>query len=316
MACSDRLLVLAGSASPRLTAAICDRLGAAPGHSETRHFSDGNTFVRIGDNVRGADVFIVQSFSFPVNDRFMELLFLIDACRRASAATVTAVIPFFSYGKGDKKDEPRVSIRARVCADCLEAAGVDRVVTMDLHAPQIQGFFRVPVDHLYGLPLIAEACRDALGPGGVVVAPDVGFGEMARRYARALGATTCIAEKRREGHDERSLVTGIIGEVRGRRALIVDDFTTSGGTLTATAAKLLEEGATEVYAGVTHGVLGRGSAAKLDASPLRQVVVTDTIETHPEPLSAKVRVIPSADLFARAIRNIHEQTSVSTLFSF
>jgi len=313
---ADRLLVFAGSASPRLTADICARLGIPVASSEARHFSEGNTFVRIGDNVRGADCFIVQTLSAPVNDRFMELLFTIDACKRASAASVTAVIPFFSYGKGDKKDEPRVSIRARVCADCLEAAGVDRVVTMDLHAPQIQGFFRVPVDHLFALPIIAEACRERLGGDGVVVAPDVGFGEMARRYAKVLGAQTCIAEKIRTAHDEVAHVTRIIGDVAGKRALIVDDFVTTGGTIVATAEQLMRVGATEVMAGVSHGVLGRGAAAKLDGSPLRELVITDTIEHRFEPLPRKVRVVSAADLFARAIRNIFERTSVSTLFDF
>lgn len=311
---TDRLCVFGGSASPKLTAAICQQLGIAPGRSESLHFSDGNTFVRLGDNVRGADVFIVQTFSNPVNDHLVELLFLIDAAKRASAASVTAVIPFFSYGKGDKKDEPRVSIRARVIADCLEAVGVDRIVTMDLHAPQIQGFFRVPVDHLYALPLLAEAFRERGGPDCVVVAPDVGFGEMARLYAAALGATTCIAEKIRRGHDEKAYVTRIIGDAAGKRAIIVDDFATSGGTLVATARKLMEDGAAEVSAGVSHGVLGRGSAAVLDASPLTELLVTDTIEQHAEALSAKVRVVPSAALFARAIRSIHERTSVSSLF--
>jgi ribose-phosphate pyrophosphokinase len=316
MSQTDRLIVLPGSASPTLTEAICTRLGVAAGRCEALAFSEGNTFVRIGENVRGADVFIVQTLSRPVNDRLVELLFLIDAAKRASAASVTAVIPFFSYGKGDKKDEPRVSIRARVCADCLEAVGVDRIVTMDLHAPQIQGFFHVPVDHLYALPLIAEAFRERGGTDGVVVAPDVGFGDMARRYATALGAQTCIAEKIRTAHDEVATVTRIIGDVAGKRALIVDDFVTSGGTLAATARQLIAQGAVGVWAGVSHGVFGQGAAAKLDASVLQELIVTDTIEQRIEPLSAKVRVISAADLFASAIRNIHERTSVSTLFKF
>jgi ribose-phosphate pyrophosphokinase len=314
-ASSDRLCVFAGSANPLLTEAVCRHLGIAPSRCESIRFSDGNTFVRIGDNVRGADVFIVQTFSFPVNDHFMELLFLIDACKRASAASVTAVIPFFSYGKGDKKDEPRVSIRARVCADCLEAVGVDRIVTMDLHAPQIQGFFRVPVDHLYALPLIAEAFADRGGPDCAVVAPDVGFGEMARLYAKALGAQTCIAEKVRSGHDERASVTRIIGDVSGKRAIVVDDFVTSGGTLVATALRLLDDGAIEVSAGVSHGVLGHGAVATIEASPLRELVITDTIEHPEDALGRKIRVISAAPLFARAIRSIHERTSVSSLFN-
>jgi len=316
MAQRSALLVFAGSGSPRLTAAIARRLKLRPGRSQTLQFSDGNTFVRVLDNVRGRDVFIVQTLARPVNDRFMELLFYVDAFRRASAGSITAVVPFFSYGKGDKKDEPRVSIRARVCADCLEAAGIDRLVTMDLHAPQIQGFFRVPVDHLYGLNLIvAHFKRRTQRNGWVVVAPDVGFGEMARHYARALSAKTVIAEKVRSGHDERASVQRLIGRVAGMKAIIVDDFVTTGGTLIATAQRLVEEGAAEVYAGVTHAVLGPGASAAIDASPIRELAITDTIEHEPAALGRKTRVLSAAPLFADAIRRIHERTSVSSLFT-
>ncbi|MCK6457647.1 MAG: ribose-phosphate pyrophosphokinase [Phycisphaerae bacterium] len=309
------LAVFGGSGSPRLTAAICGALGVPPGRCETRQFSDGNTFVRVLDNVRGKDVYVIQTFSRPVNDRLVEMLFFVDAFRRASAGSITAVIPFFSYGKGDKKDEPRVSIRARVCADCLEASGVDRIVTMDLHAPQIQGFFRVPVDHLYGLPLLVETVR-RLPPGDpwTVVAPDVGYGQMARLFAKALGAQTAIAEKVRRGHDEKAHVERIIGSVAGARALVVDDFVTTGGTLIATAERLLSEGATEVYAAVTHGVLGPGAARAIEASPLREVVITDTLEHEPAALGSRIRVVSAAPLFAEAIRSIHDRTSVSRLF--
>lgn len=317
MANPRSLAIFGGSGSPRLASAVVRRLRLPLGRCETLSFSDGNTFVRVLDNVRGKDVFLVQTLSRPVNDRFMELLFYIDAFRRASAGSITAVIPFFSYGKGDKKDEPRVSIRARVCADCLESAGVDRIVTMDLHAPQIQGFFRVPVDHLYGLSLIVQHYRRRAARGNwVVVAPDVGFGEMARHYARALGARTVIAEKVRAGHDEKARVERIIGRVAGCNALIVDDFVTTGGTLIATAERLKAEGAKTIVAGVTHAVLGADAALRIDASPIEELVVTDTVEHASRDLGKKINVATAAPLFAQAIHSIHQRTSVSRLFRF
>ena len=316
MAQKDKLLIFAGSASQKFTAAICKHLDVTPGKCSAIHFSEGNTFVRVGENVRGKDVFFVQSLSYPVNDHFMEILFYIDAFKRASASSVTAVIPFFSYGKGDKKDEPRVSLRARVCADCLEAAGVDRIVTMDLHAPQIQGFFRVPVDHLYALPVMAPYFRKKVSSNWVIVAPDVGAGGMAHGYAKALGAQTVIAEKIRKSHREEAEVNRIIGDVRGKHALIVDDFTISGGTLIATAEKLKKERALDVYAAVAHGVLTRGAAARIQASHLTELVITNSLEYRFEPLPPKVKVLSAAPLFAKAIRNIHRKTSVSALFDF
>jgi ribose-phosphate pyrophosphokinase len=316
MSRNDKLLIFSGSGSQEFTAAICKRLGVKPGQCAARHFSEGNTFVRVGENVRGKDIFFVQSLSYPVNDHFMEILFYIDAFKRASANSVTAVIPFFSYGKGDKKDEPRVSIRARVCADCLEAAGVDRIVTMDLHTPQIQGFFRVPVDHLYALPAIAGHFRKRVTGNWVIVAPDVGAAPMAKGYARALESKTVIAEKTRREHREEAVVTRIIGNVAGKTALIVDDFTITGGTLIATAKKLKEENAKDIYAAVAHGVFTKGSGKRIDASAIKELVITDSLEHRFEPLSAKVKVVSAAPLFAKAIRNIHEQTSVSELFEF
>ena len=315
MASNSKLLIFAGSASPRFTAAVCKQLHIEPGRCHSRHFSEGNTFVQVGQNVRGRDVFFVQSLSFPVNDHFVETLFYIDAFKRASAKSVTAVIPFFSYGKGDKKDEPRVSIRARVVADCLEAAGVDRIVTMVQHAPQIQGFFHVPVDHLYALPVIVGHFKRMVKKDWVVVAPDVGAAGMANAYAQALGAKTVIAEKKRHDHKEKAVVDRIIGHVAGRNALMVDDFTITGGTLIATAERLKREKAKDIYAAVAHGVFTVGTAAKIDASPIKQLIITDTIEHRFEPPSKKVRVVSAAPLFAQAINNIHRQTSVSALFT-
>ncbi len=251
---------------------------------------------------------------FPANDNFMELLFLVDALKRASADSVTAVIPNFSYAKGDKKDEPRVSIRARVCADCIEAAGADRVVAMDLHAPQIQGFFHIPVDNLYALPVLYAAIERWALRDVVVVSPDIGFAKRARVCARHLGAPIAIADKERAGHDERATVLNIIGDVRGKSAVVVDDFTISGGTLVEVANTLLANGAKEVSAAVTHGVLTGDAVARIDASPLSRLLITDTVENQPIALSDKVEVASVAPLFAEAIRRIHHRESINAMF--
>src|SRR6266581_3668712 len=310
----DNILVFAGSGSPRLTARICEYLHITQGKNETLHFSDGNTFVRILENVRGQRVYLVQSTVFPSNDNFMELLFWIDALKRAGAESVTLLMPYFSYAKGDKKDEPRVSIRARVCADAIEVAGADRVVTMDLHAPQIQGFFHLPVDNLYALPILCEQIVRKQLPDLVVVSPDTGFVKHARKYASFLGTSIAIADKQRKAHDERAEVLEIIGDVQGKTALIVDDFTISAGTLADAAAKLVERGAKAVYAAVSHGVFSAGSMERLDASPIQTLLVTDSIETQPVAFSQKVEVVSVAPLFGEAIRRIHNRESISILF--
>jgi ribose-phosphate pyrophosphokinase len=311
---SDDLLVFGGSASPRLTAAICRHLGVSPGRSEVLRFSEGNLFVRIGQNVRGRHVYLVQSTVFPANDNFMELLFWIDAFKRSSAASVTVVLPYFSYAKGDKKDEPRVSIRARVCAQSIETAGADRVVTVDLHAPQIQGFFGIPVDDLYALPVLGDAIEKLGLTDLVVVSPDAGFAKKARQFARRLGASMAIADKERIDHTEAAQVTDLIGEVADRHALIVDDFTISAGTLVEVAECLVERGARSVHAAVTHGVFTEKSMPRLDASPITRLLVTDTVENQPVDLSEKVRVVSVAPLLAEAIRRIDGRESLSILF--
>lgn len=310
----DDLLLFAGSASKHLGSAIAGYLGLPLGRNETLRFSDGNLFVRVGENVRGRDTYVVQSTAFPANDNFMELLFWIDALKRASAASVTAVIPYFSYGKGDKKDEPRVSIRARVCADAIEAAGADRVVTMDLHASQLQGFFKVPVDDLYAEPVLCEAIRaKQLGPL-VVVAPDTGFAKKARRWANRLGAPLAIADKGRPDHSEAAEVTELIGAVEGCAALIVDDFTVSAGTLAEAARLVAERGAGPVYAAVSHGLLAGQAVERLEASPIERLFITDTVETQPVALPALVEVVSVAGLFGEAIRRIASRESISLLF--
>jgi len=309
------LKVFAGRASRDLGAALCSEIGITLAKSETKIFSEGNVFVRVLENVRGRDVFVIQGTEFPVNDNFMELLFWIDALKRASAAQVTAVIPFFSYAKGDKKDEPRVSIRARVCADAIESAGADRVLTMDLHSPQIQGFFKVPVDHLYAMPVLVDYFRKKQIPDLVVASPDVGFGKQAYKFANMLRAPVVIGNKSRQDHNEKAEVLDIIGEVLGKNVLIVDDFTISGGTLIEMAYACRARGAKDIYACVSHGVLTKGSVARIADSPIKELVMTDTIGYRYEPLSTKVKVVSVAPLFADAIISIHRRESVSRLFN-
>jgi ribose-phosphate pyrophosphokinase len=323
-------LIFAGSGSPRLTAAICEQLGVNVGRGDVIRFSEGNLYVRVNESVRGQHVYVVQTIAFPANDNFMELLFWIDALKRSSAESVTVIIPYFSYAKGDKQDEPRVSIRARVCADALEAAGADHIVTLDMHSPQIQGFFHVPTDELQALIVLCDYVRQHIHLEGagvvstlppqqlsqllVVVSPDAGFAKRARRYADQLHATMAIGDKDRPAHDERAQVFELIGDVKHKTALIVDDFTLSCGSLVETARKLQERGATRILALVTHGVFATGSMEKLDASPIEQLIITDSVETQPVTLSPKVKVVSVAPLIAEAIRRIHHHESVSMLF--
>jgi ribose-phosphate pyrophosphokinase len=307
-------VLLAGSASRKLAHAIAAYLDQPLCEGETLRFSEGNLFVRVPENVRQRDVFLVQGTAFPANDNFVELLFWIDALKRASAASVTVVMPYFSYAKGDKKDEPRVSIRARVCADAIEAAGADRVITMDLHAPQVQGFFRIPVDDLYALPVLCEAIRSKDLPDLVVVSPDAGFAKKAKLYARRLGAPLAIADKERADHSENAKVVDLIGEVEGRTALIVDDFTISAGTLAEAARVLKVRGAASVYAAVSHGLLAGKAIERIDASPIERLFMTDSVETQPVALSDRIEVVSVAGLFGEAIRRISRRESISVLF--
>ena len=310
------LKIFAGRASGSLARSICSHLGIECARSETKIFSEGNVFVRVLENVRGRDVFVIQGTEHPVNDNFMELLFWIDALKRASATQVTAVIPFFSYAKGDKKDEPRVSIRARVCADALESAGVDRVLMMDLHSAQIQGFFKVPVDHLWAMPVMVDYFRKKQIPDLVVASPDVGFSKQAAKFAQAMRAgSPVIGNKVRKDHDEKAAVLDIIGNCDGKNVLIVDDFTISGGTLIEMAHACKEHGARDIYACISHGVLTKGSAGRISESPIKELVLTDTIGYRAEPLPPNCHVVSVAGLFAEAILSIHRRESVSRLFN-
>jgi len=308
------LAILAGSGNPLFAQQIADELGVRLTPCQARVFSEGNVFVRILENVRGRDTFIVQGIHHPVNDNLVELLFWIDALRRASAQQITAVIPYFSYAKGDKKDEPRVSIRARVCADAVEAVGTDRVLTMDLHSPQIQGFFSVPVDHLYARTVICEHIQ-ALGIENLVVcSPDAGFAKSAAAFANLLQVPVVIGNKTRPDHSEQAQILEVIGDVSGKNVLMVDDFTITGGSLCSMAKVLRSRGAKDIYAAVSHGVLSKGASARIQDSLIEQMFMTDTIEATMEPLCPKINIISVAPLFAQAIRSIHDRTSVSMLF--
>lgn len=306
--------MLAGSGSRQFAQAVADELPVSLIPTHAHKFSEGNILVRILENVRGRDTFIIQGIHAPVNDNFVELLFWIDALKRASAEQVTAVIPYFSYAKGDKKDEPRVSIRARVCADAIQAAGADRVLTMDLHSPQIQGFFGMPVDHLYARNVICNRVKQLGLDNLVVCSPDTGFAKSASMYAKILGVPLAIGYKQRQDHSERAEVLAVIGDVKDCDVLMVDDFTITGGSLISMAEVLLQSGARRVLAAVTHAVLNPGSAAKIDASPIERLLATDTVEQVGNPVPQKLESVSVAPLFATAIRSIHERTSISMLF--
>jgi ribose-phosphate pyrophosphokinase len=310
---ADDILVFGGSTSPGLTRRICEHLHVRPGAGDVVRFAEGNLFVRVTETVRGRRVYIVQSTVFPTNDSFMELLFWIDALKRASAESVTVVMPYFSYAKGDKKDEPRVSIRARVCADAIEVAGADRVVMLDLHRPQIQGFFSVPVDGLSALPVLCEALAGKQLRNMVVVSPDTGFVKQAGKYAARLGASLAIAVKQRAPEGDAVEIVELIGEVQQKTAVIVDDMTITAGTLSEAARTLVERGAQAVYGAVSHGVFAEGSMERIDRSPIVNLIVSDSIETQPVTLSQKVQVVSVAPLFAEAIRRIHHHESISSL---
>ena len=308
--------IFAGSSGKRFAEKICSYLGMPLSKSEVINFSDGNTYVKACETVRGSDVYIVQPIGFRPNDAFVELLFWTDAFKRASAQSVTAIIPYFSYAKADKKDEPRVSIRARVCADCMEVSGVDRVVTMDLHSPQIQGFFRKPVDNLYGMPVLCEYMKQMAIPDLVVVSPDAGFAKTARKFACYLNTDLVIGEKARCGHDENAEIMNVIGDVSGKNTIIVDDFSLSGITLIKMAQALKKRGANRIFSTITHMLLGEKAIKLVEDSPIEFLLGMDTIENTFAERSKKIRIISAAPLFAEAIMRIQNKESLSPLFDY
>jgi ribose-phosphate pyrophosphokinase len=318
----DRLVVMGGRSHPVFVDAVCATLRHPVGKTRIRTFSDGAIEVKLEENVRGRDVFMVQSGQERPNEHVMELLFLLDAARRASARSVTAVLPYFPYGKGDKKDEPRVSIRARVVADVIQVAGAGRVLTMDLHAGQIQGFFQVPVDNLYALPVLVSVvdawCAEGVIQRPVIVAPDAGAGPLVRDYVRRLapaGAGMALGDKVRALHDERSEVVALLGDVTGRDAVLADDILFTGGSLANMARAVKKAGARSVRAIATHGLFTGDAVDRLRSSPLEEVVVTDTVPLPPAAAAEpRIRQVSVAQLFAEAIRSIYEETSISRLF--
>jgi ribose-phosphate pyrophosphokinase len=307
--------LLAGNSNRPLAEAIAAFLGVPLTNATVQRFADMEVFVEIHENVRGEDVFLIQSTSYPANDNLMELLVCIDALKRASARRITAVIPYFGYARQDRKPGPRTPISAKLAANLTTVAGANRVLTMDLHADQIQGFFDIPVDNLYASPLMAADLRERYDPGALmIVSPDVGGVGRARGIAKRLDASLAIVDKRRERAGV-SEVVNVIGDVSGRLCVLVDDIVDSGGTLCNAAQALLEAGATSVVAYVTHGVLSAGAVARIAASRLDELVITDSIRaTEGVRVADKIRVITVAPLIGEAIRRISDESSVSSLF--
>ncbi|MCO4760532.1 MAG: ribose-phosphate pyrophosphokinase [Myxococcales bacterium] len=310
-----RIKIFAGRSHPALSQAICDHLDLPVGKSEVVKFSNDNLMVKIEENVRECDVFYIQTASSPTNEHIVETLIAIDALKSASAARITAVLPYFPYARSDKKDRPRISIAARLMADLLQTAGADRVLCMDLHSPQIQGFFHVPVDQLEASPLIAEYIRSYDLSNTVLVAGDAGHAkELARLNAR-LGLSMAVVDKRRYADDDQAVATNLIGSVAGMNAIIVDDEIATGGTVVEAARFLLEKGALSVSVAATHGVLSGPAIERINDSPFREVVVTDTMPVADKQAQcSKLKVLSVASLFAKAIRRIHDGDSVSDLF--
>lgn len=309
-----RLRVFSGTANPALSQAICEHLGVPVGELSIKTFSDGEIYLQVEENVRGMDVFVVQPTCTPVARNMMEVLLLLDALRRASAKRITVVSPYYGYSRQDRKDRPRVPISAKLVATLFETAGADRMLTLDLHAAQIQGFFNVPVDHLFAAPVMVEYCRSSGTQSLTVISPDAGGVERARAFAKRLKAPLAIIDKRREKMNVAE-VMHVIGEVSGRDCLIVDDLVDTAGTLVSAAEALIEKGATSVSACATHAVLSGKAIDRIEASPLKELIVSDSIPLSDQARkSAKIRQISVAKLFARAIASIHDETSISELF--
>jgi ribose-phosphate pyrophosphokinase len=309
---NPEMKIFTGNAHPALARDICTFLGVELGNATVTSFPDGESFVKINDNIRGRDVFIIQPTCPPTNHNLMELLILVDAARRASAARITVVIPFFGYARQDRKDQPRVPITAKLVANLITAAGVDRVLTMDLHAQQLQGFFDIPVDHLHALPVMVSYIRKLEIPNLIVVSPDVGGVKMASAYATALGTRLAIVVKQRKSATETE-ASHIIGEVDGKNVLIVDDLTETAGTISSAAKILRKHGALDIYAGVSHAVLTDLAVERLKDSDIKELISTNSVPARLTP-GSKVTALSVAELLGEGIRRIHDDESVSSLF--
>ena len=315
---AGELVLTSGRANPKLSQEIAESLGMRLAETDVMEFSDGEVFVQVNENVRGADVFVIQPTCHPVNRNIMELLIMIDALKRASAFRITAVIPYYGYGRQDRKVQPRVPITAKLVADLITAAGAHRVLTMDLHAGQIQGFFNIPVDHLFAAPVLLQYFQDRIGQGSwkdlVVVSPDAGGVERARAFAKRLGTSLAIMDKRRTGPNEAKIMH-VIGEVRGRDVILLDDMIDTAGSITQAVQALKAEGARRIAASCTHAVLSGQAIDRLERSDIEEVVVTNTIPLREDVGSPKkITVLSVAPLLGEAIRRIHTETSVSSLF--
>ena len=311
----DELKIFTGNAHPGLAESVCQYLDIPLGQAEVFKFANDNTFVRIQENIRQRDVFIVQPTCYPVNDNLMELLIMIDACKRASAGRITAVVPYYGYARTDKKDQPRVPITARLVADLLTAAGADRLLTVDLHAGQIQGFFNIPVDELTALPILSDYFQKKELADLVVVAVDIGISKKARDVADRMHAPLAIIEKRRVGNDETTETMNVIGEVEGKIALTFDDEIATGGTIVSAAAALADHGVKEVFCCVTHPILSGNAPELMAKSNFTEVVVADTIPVAQEKRNGKITVLSVAPLLGEAISRIHKGLSVGDMFN-
>ncbi len=311
---ADEFSIYAGNANKPLAKQITRYLRTQLGKAEVFKFANDNIFVRVMENVREQDVFLVQPTCRPVNDSVMELLIMIDAFKRASAGRITAVMPYYAYGRSDKKDQPRVPITARLIADMLTVAGADRVLTMDLHQGQIQGFFSIPVDELTAVNILTRYIRDKNLPD-IVVVSELGFAKKARNFAEILQAPLAIVEKRRVGNEDKTELMNIIGEVAGKTAVIIDDEIDTAGSLMEAVSALVSEGAGAIYSCATHGVFSGAALERIHASPITEVIVTDTIPLSPQANHDRITVLSIAPLFGEAIKRIHRGESVGALFS-
>jgi ribose-phosphate pyrophosphokinase len=308
------LKIFSGRAHPALAKEICDYLGIQPGQITLFNFSDGENYCQIDENVRGADVFVVQPTCSPVNDHVMELLILLDAFRRSSASRITAVMPYFGYARQDKKDKPRVPIAAKLMADLLTASGADRILTMDLHTLQIQGFFNIPVDHLFAAPVLLDAIREMGLADLVIVSPDVGGVARARAIGKRLDASLAVIDKRRSGPNETE-VLNVVGDVEGKNVLILDDIIDTAGTLVQAEAALRDHGAKRTFAAAVHAVFSGPARQRIEDSELETLFVTNTIPLEPSMRECqKIRTLSVAPLLGEAIQRIHQGSSVSSLF--